>query len=297
MRTLKDAVRGTVLYDEPMARHTSYRIGGTVDVFIAPADVPDLSAAVAALRDRGIRPFILGRGTNLLVRDGGIRGCVVSMEEMTEIKLVEPGVVTAQAGAALMEVVNRCVGWSLAGLEKLAGIPGSVGGAVVMNAGAHGAYIDSVLDTATLLGLEGAVYEKTKDELGLDYRTSNLQDGEIILEVRLSMDKGDPEEIARVVAEKLAWRRDRQPLSLPSAGSVFKNPPGMPAGKIITELGLKGTRIGGAEVSELHGNFIVNRGGARAADVLALVELIRKRAWEERGIDLEPEIKIIGEDE
>jgi UDP-N-acetylmuramate dehydrogenase len=297
MRTLKDIVRGTVLYDEPMARHTSYRIGGPVDVFIAPADVSDLSSALKALRERGIRPFVLGRGTNLLVRDGGIRGCVVSMEEMTDIELIEPGVVTAQAGAALMEVVNRCVGWSLAGLEKLAGIPGSVGGAVVMNAGAHGAYMDGVIQTATLLGPEGAVYEKTKDRLGLDYRTSKLDDGEIILAVRLSMDEGDPQEIARVVAEKLAWRRDRQPLSLPSAGSVFKNPPGMPAGKIITELGLKGTRVGGAEVSELHGNFIVNRGAARAADVIALIEQIRRRAREERGIDLEPEIKIIGEDE
>jgi len=280
-----------------MARHTSYRIGGPADVFIAPADADDLSLAMEMLAERGITPFILGRGTNLLVRDGGIRGCVVSMEEMTKIERTGPETVSAQAGAALMEVVNRCVQWSLAGLGKLAGIPGSVGGAVVMNAGAHGAYMDGVVKSATLRGPDGAVYEKTKDGLGLEYRSSKLGDAEIILEVQMSLERGDPEEISRIVAEKLAWRRERQPLSLPSAGSVFKNPLGMPAGKIIAELGLKGTRVGGAEVSPLHGNFIVNCGGARAADVLALIEQIRQSVREQRGIELEPEIKIIGEDQ
>ncbi len=177
-----------------------------------------------------------------------------------------------------MEVVNRCVEWSLAGLEKLAGIPGSVGGAVVMNAGAHGAYMDGVVHAATVLGPAGTVYEKTRDRLGFSYRSSNLERGEIILKVSLSLNKGDREEISRVVTEKLAWRKERQPLSLPSAGSVFKNPRDCPAGRIISELGFKGTRVGGAEVSELHANFIVNRGGARAADILSLVERIRDKA-------------------
>jgi len=296
MRGLEQEIRGTVLFDEPMARHTSYRIGGPVDVFIVPADADDLGAALTILRQRDIPVVILGRGTNLLVRDGGIRGSVVSMEAMAGVERTGENGVTAQAGAPLMEVINRCVGWSLAGLEKLAGIPGSVGGAVVMNAGAHGAYIEGVVHAATILGTDGKVYNRTRDELGFGYRTSGLESSEIILQVDMTLETGDAEEISRIVKEKLDWRRDRQPLSLPSAGSVFKNPPGSPAGRIITELGLKGTRVGGAEVSTLHANFIVNRGGARAADVLSLIELIVKKVRDERGIELEPEIKIVGED-
>ena len=296
MRGLEQEIRGTVLFDEPMARHTSYRIGGPVDVFIVPADADDLGAALTILRQRDIPVVILGRGTNLLVRDGGIRGSVVSTEAMAGVERTGENGVTAQAGAPLMEVINRCVGWSLAGLEKLAGIPGSVGGAVVMNAGAHGAYIEGVVHAATILGTDGKVYNRTRDELGFGYRTSGLESSEIILQVDMTLETGDAEEISRIVKEKLDWRRDRQPLSLPSAGSVFKNPPGSPAGRIITELGLKGTRVGGAEVSTLHANFIVNRGGARAADVLSLIELIVKKVRDERGIELEPEIKIVGED-
>jgi UDP-N-acetylmuramate dehydrogenase len=204
--------------------------------------------------------------------------------------------VSAQAGAPLMEVVTRCVGWSLSGLEKLAGIPGSIGGAVVMNAGAHGAYMDAVVRAATILGADGRICEKTADELGFGYRRSGLGDGEVIVEVGLSLAPGDQREISQIVAEKLEWRRVRQPLSMPSAGSVFKNPPGTPAGRIIAELGLKGTAVGGAEVSELHGNFIVNRGGARAADVLSLVDLIVEKVRTEHNIELEPEIKIVGVD-
>jgi UDP-N-acetylmuramate dehydrogenase len=296
MRSLEREIRGKVLHDEPMARHTSYRVGGPADIFIVPADTDDLATAIEILREHGFPVVILGRGTNMLVRDGGIRGCVVSVEEMTTIEQAGPEEVSAQAGALLMEVINRCVEWSLAGLEKLAGIPGSVGGAVVMNAGAHGVYMDNVVHAATLLGPGGHVYEKKRDELGFGYRSSNLVTEEIILGVRLSLASGDREEISRVVAEKLAWRRERQPLSLPSAGSVFKNPPGCPAGRIIAELGLKGTRVGGAEVSSLHANFIVNRSGARAADILSLIERIRRKVRQERGIDLEPEIKIVGED-
>jgi UDP-N-acetylmuramate dehydrogenase len=296
MRGLEQEIRGTVLFDEPMARHTSYRIGGPVDIFIVPADADDLRAALTILRERDIPVVILGRGTNLLVRDGGIRGSVVSMEAMAGVERTGENGVTAQAGAPLMEVINRCVGWSLAGLEKLAGIPGSVGGAVVMNAGAHGAYIEGVIHAATILGADGKVYNRRRDELGFAYRTSGLDSTEIILQVDMSLETGDPEEISRIVKEKLDWRRDRQPLSLPSAGSVFKNPPGSPAGRIITELGLKGTRAGGAEISTLHANFIVNRGGARAVDVLSLIDLIVKKARDERGIELEPEIKIVGVD-
>lgn len=296
MRGLEQEIGGTVLFDEPMARHTSYRIGGPADIFVVPSDADDLARALTLLRQRDIPVVILGRGTNLLVLDGGFRGCVVSMEAMTSIERTGETRVTAQAGAPLMEVINRCTEWSLAGLEKLAGIPGSVGGAIVMNAGAHGAFIESVVRAATILGADGTSRTKTRDELGFGYRTSGLSAAEIIVHVDMEFEEGDSEEISRIVKEKLDWRRDRQPLSLPSAGSVFKNPPGMPAGKIITELGLKGTRVGGAEVSTQHGNFIVNRGGARAADVLSLIELIRKKAREERGIDLDPEIRIIGED-
>jgi UDP-N-acetylmuramate dehydrogenase len=296
MKSLEREIRGKVLFGEPMVRHTSYRVGGNADIFVVPADIEDLVAAMAIIREQGLPVVILGRGTNLLVRDGGIRGCVVSMEEMTAIEQTGPEAVSAEAGAPLMEVVNRCVEWSLAGIEKLAGIPGSVGGAVVMNAGAHGAYMDGVVHTATVLGPAGTVYEKTRDGLGFSYRSSNLERGEIILKVDLSLTKGDREEISRVVAEKLAWRKERQPLSLPSAGSVFKNPRDCPAGRIISELGFKGTRVGGAEVSELHANFIVNRGGARAADILSLVERIRDKARQERGIELEPEIRVVGED-
>jgi UDP-N-acetylmuramate dehydrogenase len=296
MRSIEKEIRGKVLFDEPMSRHTSFRVGGPADVFVVPADADDLAVASRIVREEGVPVIILGRGTNMLVRDGGIRGCVISMEGMTAIKRTGDVTVSAQAGAPLMEVVNRCVEWSLAGLEKLAGIPGSVGGAVVMNAGAHGAYMDGVVSGVTLLGEDGAIYDKTSEALGFGYRTSGLDGTEIILEVKLSMTPGDHDEISGIVVEKLEWRKERQPLSLPSAGSVFKNPPGNPAGKIITELGLKGTRVGGAEVSSLHANFIVNRGEARAVDILTLIQQIRHRVHDEWGIDLEPEIRIVGVD-
>jgi UDP-N-acetylmuramate dehydrogenase len=296
MRRLEEKIRGRVSFNEPMARHTSFRIGGPADIMVEPVDVDDLSIALADLRRRDIPTLILGMGTNVLVRDGGIRGCVILMHGMKRIEKKESDEVYAEAGGPLMGLIRQCARWALSGLENLSGIPGSVGGAVRMNAGAHGSEMGDVVRSVTLMGPDGEVREKQAGELGFAYRTCGLGRDEIILGARLSLTRRDPGEISRVISERLSWRKERQPLALPSAGSIFKNPPEGPAGGFIDEAGLKGLSVGAAQVSALHANFIVNRGGARAGDVLSLVVQIQREVRRKRGIDLDLEIKVIGED-
>ncbi len=296
MRRLEEKIRGRVLCDEPMARHTSFRIGGPADIVVEPVDIDDLKAALEAVGRRDIPVVILGMGTNVLVRDGGIRGCAILMGGMKKIEKKEADMVFAEAGGTLMALIRQCARWSLSGLENLSGIPGSVGGAIMMNAGAHGSEMGGVVRSVTLMGENREVYEKQAQELNFAYRMCGLEKSEIILGALLSLARGDEDEISRVISERLSWRKERQPLALPSAGSVFKNPPEGPAGRLIDEAGLKGRAFGAAQVSSLHANFIVNRGGACASDVLSLIEQIKGEVRQRKGIDLQLEIKVIGED-
>jgi UDP-N-acetylmuramate dehydrogenase len=296
---LKAMLHGPVLLDEELSRHTSMGVGGKADCLILPDDADELCAAVAHLKARGI-PFLpMGNGTNLVVRDGGYRGTLVAMKNLRSLAAREEAdgrvVISAGAGLNLAELVSFTVREALTGLEFCAGIPGSVGGAVSMNAGAFGRELKDVLATVSLLDEEGAFREMPAATLAFSYRSLALSPGTIVTGASFRMEHGCREEIAGRVGEIMTLRKMKHPLEFPSAGSVFKNPKDMPAGRLIDEVGLKGARIGDAMISEKHGNFIVNRGHAKAADILALIALSRERVKRERGIDLELEVRIIGE--
>jgi UDP-N-acetylmuramate dehydrogenase len=297
-------LRGEVREREPLAGHTSFRIGGPADALVLPADRRDLIALLLQVRQQGLPFVILGGGTNMLVRDGGYRGVVISLKRMAAVTTVREyrsvggtfAVVLAEAGAALAGLLRYTVerGWS--GLEFAAGIPGTVGGAVCMNAGTAQGEIGDVIDTVTLLSPRGELIVHHQDELGFGYRTTNIPPGHVVLDAKLILRHGEREQIQARVKELIAQRRERQPWGLASAGSVFKNPFDESAGKLIETAGLKGASVGRAQVSEKHANFIVNLGGAAAADVLKLMEIVQERVLEMHKVRLEPEIKIIGED-
>ena len=284
-----------------MSAFTSFRVGGPVDYLAFPADMEDLRRILQWCRRQEVHYFILGNGTNLLVRDGGVHGMAISLSRgFTRLEEAEldPGgkLVFAEAGESLGRVVEFASEKGLAGLEFAAGIPGTVGGAIFMNAGAFKGEIKDAIDSVRLMDAAGNVQERGKGELNFSYRSMGLPEGEVILSGRFRLKAGDGQAVRGKVQEILRRRMAKQPLDLPSAGSIFKNPPQGPAGKLIEEAGLKGSRIGDAQISEKHANFIVNRGRARARDILALIELAREKIFKERGILLETEIRVIGED-
>jgi UDP-N-acetylmuramate dehydrogenase len=293
-----------VKLNEPLSAHTSFRIGGPADALVVPADREDLVALMREIAGKGLKFAILGGGTNLLVRDGGFRGVVISLERMDKISIVRQyrslggtfSVVYAEAGALLARLMNMAADNALTGMEFAAGIPGTVGGAVCMNAGTALGEIGDVIDTVTLLSPGGEQAVKHHDELGFGYRTAKIPPGHVVLDIKLILRHGDRQSIREKVNELMEMRKERQPGGLPNAGSVFKNPLDEAAGKLIEAAGLKGTTAGRAQVSEKHANFIVNLGGAKAKDVLALMEIIQQRVLETHKVRLEPEIKIIGED-
>jgi len=293
---------GRVLFDEPMSAHTSMGVGGRADVLAFPDTVEDLGDLVSFLLREGV-PFLpVGNGTNLIVKDGGYRGVLISLEALqgVEIKKEEredSGVrVHAQAGAALSVLVDLSVRKALTGIEFCAGIPGTVGGGVRMNAGAWGREMKDVVASICVLDTGGRMRQVARKDLLFAYRNLDLPEGTIITGADFLLMRGDRDTIRERISEITGARRERHPLAQRSAGSVFKNPPGCPAGKMIEEAGLKGLKIGGAEISERHGNFIVNRGGAKAADVIALIDRVRERILDDRGILLEPELKIVGDE-
>ncbi|MDO4203499.1 MAG: UDP-N-acetylmuramate dehydrogenase [Selenomonadaceae bacterium] len=286
-----------VLCDEPMSRHTTFRIGGNADAFWTPADESELIAGLKLLKTAGVPATILGNGSNVLVRDKGIRGCVVSLAApMSDIN-IEGTEVTAGAGAILGVVANKAAEAGLTGLEFAVGIPGSIGGAVYMNAGAYGGEIKDIVSSVTALLPNGEVKQFTAAEFDFGYRHSVFQEnGAIIISAVFSLAAGDKEASRRQMNEIQAKRREKQPLELPSAGSTFKRPPGYFAGTLIDQTGLKGYTVGGAQVSEKHAGFVVNKGGATAADVLQLMKDVSDRIYAAHGVRLEPEVKIIGEE-
>ncbi len=285
-----------VLIDEPMKNHTSFKIGGPADLLLLPKKIDDIKKIIQTCRENNVPYFVMGNGSNLLVRDKGMRCVVIKISDnFNEVK-IEGTKVTAQAGVLLSTLSNKVLKESLSGLEFASGIPGTLGGAVTMNAGAYGGEIKDVLKTCKALDQEGNVLEFTNEEMELGYRTSIIQEmGYVVLEVTMDLVSKDYNEIKEKVNELNIQRTTKQPLHLPSAGSVFKRPPGYFAGKLIQDCNLKGATVGGAQVSELHSGFIVNVGNATAEDVMNLIELIQKEVKKNFQVDLHTEVRIVGE--
>lgn len=286
-----------VLIDEPMKNHTSFKIGGPVDVMIMPSNEEELVEAIKICRNNEINHYVMGNGTNLLVSDKGIRGVVIKISEKFGNIEVEGSTIRAQSGALISVVSKVALKNSLKGLEFASGIPGSIGGAVTMNAGAYGGEMKDVITKVRCLDINGNVVELLKDEMNFRYRGSKVEDENlIVLEVEMELIKGDYNEIEATMKDLNERRISKQPLNLPSGGSTFKRPEGYFAGKLIDDSGLRGIRHGGAQVSEKHCGFIVNVENATCEDVKNLIRLVQKVVNDNFDIMLETEIKMIGEE-
>ena len=285
-----------ILKDEPMRRHTTFAIGGPADFFIQPKTRRELAGALSVLRERGIPFLLLGNGSNMLVADAGIRGAVVCTTELDEVRIGEDGyTLTAEAGALLGRVARRAQRAGLTGAEFAGGIPGSVGGAVFMNAGAYDGQMAGVVEQTEYLDEAGETNTLTGEEHGFAYRGSvfRAHPDWTVVRSTLRLQPGDPAAILDKMNDFAQRRRDKQPLNFPSAGSTFKRPEGYFAGRLIEDAGLKGVSVGAAQVSEKHAGFLINRGGATCDDMLRLIELVQQRVREQFGVQLECEVRII----
>ncbi len=282
--------------DEPMDRHTSLGVGGPADLYAIPRNVTGICRALQAASSCEMPLLVTGRGTNLLVRDGGFRGMVLYIGEPFSVLSRDGDHIIAEAGASLAEVCEFASDAGLSGLEFAAGIPGSVGGAVAMNAGAFGGQMADVIESVAAVGESCEVRHCDREMLEFGYRNSCLRDKHCVaVSVTFKLRPADPQQVRQAALEAVEKRCRRQPLSLGSAGSVFKRPPGDYAGRLLEAAGCKGLRIGGASFSQKHANFIVNEGSATAADIVALIELAKQRVHEVHGVWLEEEICIVGE--
>ena len=297
---LEDIPRTKVLYDEPMSNYTSLRVGGKADALVVINSEEQLSKIVNRLKNENIDFFPAGNLTNIIIRDGGYRGVILLMTGLKKVVcqrfLDGRQVIFAEAGASLDSVISLALAEELTGMEFCAGIPGSVGGAVRMNAGAYGKEMKDVLEKIYLLDVDGTKKDLHRQNISFGYRKINLPLQTIILAAKFRVEKGETKSIKNRMKEIMQWRREKHPLEYPSAGSVFKNIPGQPAGKIIEELGIKGKSCGDAQISPKHANFIVNKGKAKAADVLKLIAFVQEKVKKEKNINLETEVVIIGED-
>ena len=294
---LKQAVgAGIFLTDEPMSRHTTFRTGGQADIYIEPSGVEELKQVLDICREENVAYTIIGNGSNLLVGDGGYRGVLISFGKPFAQVTIEGAQVRTGAGALLSAVAKQVLNASLTGFEFAAGIPGTIGGAVVMNAGAYGGELCQVLREATVLTPEGEVKTLPAEELELGYRTSCVQKkGYIVLEAVLQLQPGNADDIRAVMDDLASKRREKQPLEYPSAGSTFKRPEGHFAGRLIQDAGLRGFRVGGAQVSEKHCGFVINRDHATSADILSLCRQVQEKVKAQSGVELELEVKLLGE--
>lgn len=286
----------TLLKQEPMKKHTSFRIGGNADIYISPKSSEEIQSILFLAKKYDVPVTVMGNGSNLLVSDKGIRGIVIQIGEDMSTILVKGEKITAQAGALLKTIGEKALQSSLEGFAFAGGIPGSLGGAVCMNAGAYGGEIKDILVEAEVLTEDLQIKKLSTQQLQFSYRHSIIPEkGYIVLSATFLLKKGNQKEIAQKMTELAQQRREKQPLNFPSAGSIFKRPQGYFAGKLITDAGLKGYSIGDAQVSQKHGGFIVNKGNATCADVLALIEHCQKTVFEKFGVMLETEVKMIGE--
>ena len=301
MDTMLNALRAVaredqILLNEPMSRHTTFKVGGPADVFFSPEMEDQVTWAIEAAKAAGVPFLVVGNGSNLLVRDGGIRGLVIALGEGMAAIARADDVITAWAGASLKRVSAYAQAAGLSGLEFAAGIPGSLGGGCAMNAGAYGGQLSDALVDAEVY-LDGRLQTLTRAEMEMGYRTTRpLREGGVVLSARFKLVPDDPEAIGARMRELNARRREKQPLNYPSAGSTFKRPEGYFAGALIEQAGLKGRSVNGARVSEKHAGFIVKTGEATAADILALISVVQDEVKAKFGVALEPEVRIVGED-
>lgn len=293
---LKDIVsEDKILLNEPMKNHTTFRIGGNADFFVS-VNREQLPQILAVAKQDEVPVTIIGNGSNLLVKDGGIRGLVVEIgKDMEDIQLHE-NCITAGAGALLSKIARAAADAGLSGLEFASGIPGSLGGAVVMNAGAYGGEMKQVLVSAKVLDKDGEEKTLSNEELDLSYRHSCIEEkGYIVVEATIRLNPKEKEQIFAEMEDIRKRRLEKQPLEFPSAGSTFKRPEGYFAGKLIQDSGLSGASVGGAQVSEKHNGFVINNGNATAQDVLTLIENVKKEVYRQFQVEIVPEVKIIGE--
>lgn len=296
IKIFSDKNIGKVIFDEPMKNHTSFKIGGPVDVMVIPRCIEELVETINICKKNDIDYYIIGNGTNLLVSDKGIRGVVIKISEGLGNISVEGTTMKAQAGALVTVASKIALKNSLTGLEFASGIPGSIGGAVTMNAGAYGGEMKDIVTKVKCLDEDGNIVEYTGDEMNFRYRGSRIGDENlIVLEAEMELQKGNFEKIEKTMRELTEKRNSKQPLQFPSGGSTFKRPEGYFAGKLIDDSGLRGVRYGDAQISDKHCGFIVNLGNASCKDVLTLIQLVQKVVKDNFDVCLEPEIKIIGE--
>lgn len=278
-----------------MSSHTSLKVGGTADLYAEPEDADDLLMLVRGLKERQIPWLAIGRGYNLLVRDGGIRGAVISLVRFNRISEVGERLIRAEAGAENLALVRFAQERGLGGIGFISGIPGTVGGAVKMNAGAYGSGVLERLESLTLLE-GGDVTEYSRDQLEYGYRHLALPTGAIVLAALFRLIECDPWETEEDIRKDTELRRSKHNVGFPSAGSFFKNPSGQAAWRLIDQAGLRGVAVGGAQVSEVHSNFLINRGGATAADFLELSKMVKEAVFKASGVKLEEEVRIVGEE-
>ncbi|MCG8423293.1 MAG: UDP-N-acetylmuramate dehydrogenase [Proteobacteria bacterium] len=294
---LVDRLDGQVRFDEPMSRRTTLRIGGPADALCLPTSIAALRAAVEWCTGQGIAMIAVGSGSNLLVRDGGVRGVVIATRNLRDLEKLDDRRIRVQAGVSTGKLLSAATRWQLGGVEFLGGVPGSVGGGMRMNAGTYlGEFKDVTTQVTTVRMDDGDIVIRPASECGFAYRESAIPRREIVVEAELALHARPRADIEADVRALRLRRLAREPKKVSNAGSIFKNPPGDYAGRLIEECGLKGTRIGGAECSPAHANWLVNTGGASAGDMLALIELVRTRVAQNCAITLELEVKVIGED-
>jgi UDP-N-acetylmuramate dehydrogenase len=291
-------VKGAVLEQEPMGRHTTFQVGGPADVFVEPGSREEVKYAVEAARNYQVPFFVTGNGSNLLVSDEGYRGMILHISKrLSQIKVVDT-MIEAEAGASLARIAREALAHELTGMEFAAGIPGSLGGAVVMNAGAYKGEMKFILEDVDVMTSEGEYLTLPAQELDLSYRHSCiLEKGYIVLAARLRLTPGNPEAIRNRMDELAVARKEKQPLEYPSAGSTFKRPEGYFAGRLVQDAGLKGYTVGGAQVSKKHGGFVINVGGAEAEEIRFLIRQVQKKVYRQFGVLLEPEVRFVGFDD
>ncbi|GFN34359.1 UDP-N-acetylmuramate dehydrogenase [Tepidimicrobium xylanilyticum] len=293
----KDKSFGEILFDEPMKNHTSFKIGGPADIMIIPNREDDITKSIKFCRENNIRYFVMGNGTNLLVKDTGIRGVVIKISNGFDNIEIQGDKVICQSGALLSKVAKKALKNSLTGFEFASGIPGTIGGAITMNAGAYGGEMKDIVVKVRVLDKNNRVVEFSNEEMDFRYRGSKVVDqGLVVLGAEFKLKNGDFSQIKERMEDLTERRVSKQPLELPSGGSTFKRPEGHFAGKLIEDAGLRGVRFGDAQVSEKHCGFIVNRGEATFEQVLTLIRTIQKIVYDKFNVILEPEIKIIGDD-
>ena len=286
-----------VIYDAPMKKYTSFKCGGNASVLIIPVSLDALNKIIEFSYSKGVKPFVIGNGSNLLVTDNGINGVVIKIgSQLSKIKLLDETTIYCEAGASLKALCMFALENSLSGLEFAYGIPGTLGGAVYMNAGAYGGEMKDVLYSVNHIDNDGNNGTLNKENLDLGYRHSAYtSNGFVITSAVMKLTKADKKDIKEAMDDKLQRRKDKQPLEYPSAGSTFKRPEGYFAGALIEDCGLKGYTVGGAQVSEKHAGFVINKGGANATDVMTLISDVQRIVKEKHGVNLETEVKIIGE--